>query len=123
MEMVGQLCMEINRLSLHKRPISMRSNEVDKPDALVITDQDVMGGEPVFAGTRVPVSFVLSSMAAGIPLDHLKASYPFLTEAHVQAAKVVEAGRTPYRPQSLAVTNPELRRRVARVLKRAPKSR
>ncbi|WP_236966418.1 DUF433 domain-containing protein [Hydrogenophaga sp. SL48] len=54
-----------------------RSKEVDQADALVTTDPEVMGGVPVFAGTWVPVEVVLGSFAVGIPLDRLKASYPF----------------------------------------------
>lgn len=100
----------------------MQTNEVDKADAFVMTDPDVMGGATVFAGTRVPVSVVLGSMAAGIPLDRLIASYPFLTEAHIQAAMLFEAGRPQDRPQRLANTNLELPGRVVRVLKRSTQS-
>lgn len=69
----------------------MQPKKVDKANAFVTTDPEVMGGTTVFAGTRVPVSVVLGSIAAGIPLDRLMASYPFLTEAHIQAAMLFEA--------------------------------
>ena len=77
-----------------------------------------MGGVPVFAGTRVPISVVLGSMAAGISLERIQPSYPFLTEAHTQAAKVAETEQPPTRPQRLSELNPELSRRVVRVIKR-----
>lgn len=96
-----------------------RAKEVDQADALVTTDTAVMGGVPVFAGTRVPVGIVLGSLATGIRLDRLKASYPFLTEAHIQAAKVYEAVHPRRgRPPRIADVNPELSRRVTRVVKR-----
>jgi uncharacterized protein (DUF433 family) len=96
-----------------------RAKEVDQADALVTTDPEVMGGVPVFAGTRVPVGMVLGSLAAGVHLDRLKASYPFLTEAHIQAAKVYEAVHPRRgRPPRIADVNPELSRRVTRVVKR-----
>ena len=97
-----------------------RAEEVDQADALVTTDAEVMGGAPVFAGTRVPVAIVLGSLATGIQLDRLKASYPFLTEAHIQSAKVYEAVHPRRgRPRRFADENPELPRRVTRVIKRA----
>ena len=98
---------------------SHRANEVDQAEALVTTDPEVMGGVPVFAGTRVPVDVVLGSLTAGIPLDRLKASYPFLTEAHIQSAKVyVEVHPRRGRPRRMADLNPDLPRSVTRVIKR-----
>jgi len=91
----------------------MPANEVNQEDALVTTDPEIMGGLPVFAGTRVPVSVVLNSVAAGVQLDRLQAAYPFLTEAHINAAKAVEAELSPARPQRLSELNPDLSRRVA----------
>lgn len=96
-----------------------RAKEVDQADALVTTDPEVMGGVPVFAGTRVPVGIVLGSLAAGVHIDRLKASYPFLTEAHIRSAKVYEAVHPRRgRPRRIADVNPELSRRVTRVVKR-----
>jgi len=97
-----------------------RAKEVDRAVALVTTDPEIMGGEPVFAGTRVPVGIVLGSLAAGIQPDRLKASYPFLTEAHIESAKVYEAVHPRRgRPRRIADVNPELPRRTTQVIKRA----
>lgn len=54
---------------------------------LVVIDPEVMGGVPVFANSRVPIDIVLRSLDRGIAMDRLTASYPFLTSAHVQAAR------------------------------------
>lgn len=82
-----------------------------------------MGGVSVFAGTRVPIANVLGSLLEGIPLDRLKGSYPFLTEAHIQAAKVYEEVHPRRgRPRRFADVNPELSRRVTRVIKRGAKA-
>lgn len=91
----------------------MPANEVSRTDALVTTDPEIMGGMPVFAGTRVPVSAVLDSVAVGVQLDRIQAAYPFLTEAHIQAAKAAEVELPLARPQRLSEMNPELSRRVA----------
>lgn len=98
----------------------LRAQAVDQADALVTSNPEVMGGVSVFAGTRVPVEFVLGSLAAGIDMDRLKASYPFLTEAHVQSAKVYdEVHPRRGRPRRIAEVNPDLPRRVTRLVKRA----
>jgi uncharacterized protein (DUF433 family) len=62
----------------------------DDWDQLVIANPKVMGGMPVFAGSRVPIEIVLSSLKAGVDLEELKLSYPFLTPAHVEAARAYE---------------------------------
>jgi len=56
-------------------------------DQLVSANPQVMGGMPVFAGSRVPIETALSSLAAGVDLEQLKLSYPFLTPAHIEAAR------------------------------------
>ena len=96
-----------------------RVKEVAQAEALVTTDQEVMGGAPVFAGTRVPLDIVLSSLSRGIAEDRLKASYPFLTEAHIQAARVYEEVHPRRgRPRRLSEANPDLPRRITRFSKR-----
>lgn len=86
--------------------------------ALVATDPEIMGGVPVFAGTRVPIEMVLSSLEAGVQLERLKGSYSFLTEAHIQAAKDYEVVH-PRRVSSrrLEEVNRELSLQVTRGIK------
>lgn len=81
-------------------------------------------GEPCCGRpTRVPVDVVLGSFAPGISLDRLKASSPFLTEAHIQSAKVYdEVHPRRGRPRRIADVNPGLPRRVTRVIKRISSS-
>lgn len=99
--------------------VSQQTTGVEQADALVTTDPEVMDGAPVFAGTRVPIDIVLGSLAAGIHLARLKASYPFLTETHIQSAKVFEAVHPSRgRPRRIADVNPELLHSVTRVVKR-----
>lgn len=65
-----------------------RVKDVTRSQQLITIDADVSGGEPVFAGTRVPIDIVLASVDSGIDRARLKASYPFLTDAHIDAARV-----------------------------------
>jgi len=97
-----------------------RVKQVEQADALVITDPEILGGIPVFAGTRVPSEVVLGSLAVGIGLERLQESYPFLTEDHIEAAQVfalVHPRRG--RPRRLADLSPALELRVTRVVRHA----
>jgi uncharacterized protein (DUF433 family) len=45
--------------------------------ALIISrDPAVMGGTPVFAGTRVPVQALIDELAAGRSIDEFREGYP-----------------------------------------------
>ena len=57
------------------------------------SDPDVMGGVPVFAGTRLPVRTLLACVDAGEDWDRLVESWPFLTPIHVEAARRYLDGR------------------------------
>ena len=44
---------------------------------------DVMGGTPVFAGTRVPVQTLLDCLEAGESIDDFLAGFPSVNRAQV----------------------------------------
>lgn len=46
---------------------------------------DVMGGQLVFRGTRVPVSVLFDNLRDGLPLDEILSSYPTIPPAAAQA--------------------------------------
>ena len=46
---------------------------------------DVMGGTPVFAGTRVPVQTLLDYLEAGDSIDEFLAGFPSVTRQQVIA--------------------------------------
>jgi uncharacterized protein (DUF433 family) len=51
------------------------------------SDPEVMGGTPVFAGSRLPIRTLLACVDAGEDWDRLVRSWPFLTRPHVTAAR------------------------------------
>ena len=61
----------------------------------VTVNPDVMGGWACFVGTRVPASMVVAMVDNGTPLTRLVENYPFLTDAHIAAARayLAEAGK------------------------------
>lgn len=56
---------------------------IDKP--LVTRDKDILGGTPVFTGTRVPVQTLLDYLAAGDTLDAFLDDFPTVSRAHALA--------------------------------------
>jgi uncharacterized protein (DUF433 family) len=70
--------------------------------------ENVMDGHPVFAGTRVPLDVVLSSLDAGIPFERVQESYEFLTPDLVEAARVYERANPRIgRRRSIAEVHPD----------------
>ncbi|MDQ3695360.1 MAG: DUF433 domain-containing protein [Chloroflexota bacterium] len=54
------------------------------PDRIV-QDPEIMVGQPVVKGTRIPAALVLEQLAATPDLDELFAAYPRLTVEDVRA--------------------------------------
>lgn len=52
---------------------------------LIGRSRDVLGGAPVFAGTRVPVQTVLDYLEAGERLDDFLDDFPTVTREHAVA--------------------------------------
>jgi uncharacterized protein (DUF433 family) len=60
--------------------------------SVMSTSPDVMGGTPVFAGTRVPVQTLLDYLKAGESIDDFLDGFPTVTKAQV-IALLEEAGK------------------------------
>lgn len=57
-------------------------------DKLINRDPEILGGTPVFMGTRVPIQNLLDYLAEGHPLDDFLADFPAVTRE--QAVSVLE---------------------------------
>jgi uncharacterized protein (DUF433 family) len=55
-------------------------------DSVVQSDPEILGGTPVFRGTRVPVKNLLDYLAAGDTLDQFLDDFPTVTRDQVVAA-------------------------------------
>ena len=53
--------------------------------SVVSTSPDIMGGTPVFPGTRVPVQTFLDYIEAGDTIDEFLRGFPTVTRNHVVA--------------------------------------
>jgi uncharacterized protein (DUF433 family) len=52
---------------------------------LIITDPEIMGGTPVFKGTRVPVKYLLDWLGGGYTLDEFLDNYPSVSREQADA--------------------------------------
>ena len=55
-------------------------------ESVVRCDPDVLGGTPVFAGTRVPLKNLVDYLAAGDPLERFLEHFPSVTREQAVAA-------------------------------------
>ena len=65
-----------------------------KPEELkgvVHSDPKIMGGTPVFVGTRVPLQNLIDSLEGGESVEDFLAAFPTVTRE--QAIAVIEAGK------------------------------
>ncbi|WP_174279872.1 DUF433 domain-containing protein [Sphingomonas bacterium] len=49
------------------------------------TRKDVLGGKPIFKGTRISVEIILSFLAAGWTEEQIVENYPRLSRDHLRA--------------------------------------
>lgn len=61
------------------------------------SDPEILGGTPVFVGTRVPISTFLEYIEAGDPLDEFLEDFPSVTRD--QAVALLEAIKGGWRPR------------------------
>lgn len=62
--------------------------ELKQAEKMVTTNTEVMGGVPVVAGTRIPVSVVSDMLSQGATPEEIVEGYPSLTTSQVRLAQV-----------------------------------
>ena len=58
---------------------------------IISSDPEIMGGTPVFAGTRVPLQNLIDSLEGGESIEDFLDGFPSVRRAQVIA--VIEAGK------------------------------
>jgi uncharacterized protein (DUF433 family) len=53
--------------------------------SVIVRDKDILGGRPVFRGTRVPVEVLFENLEDGLSIDEILESYPSLNRDDVIA--------------------------------------
>ncbi|HZQ06672.1 MAG TPA: DUF433 domain-containing protein [Anaerolineae bacterium] len=59
---------------------------MQKSKSVIVTDPEIQGGVPVFAGTRVPVKNLIDYLEAGDSLDKFLDAFPSVTREQAIAA-------------------------------------
>ncbi|WP_031527519.1 DUF433 domain-containing protein [Dyadobacter crusticola] len=52
---------------------------------IITIDQEILGGEPVFSGTRVPIVSLFDHLEAGVSLNVFLADFPTVSRAQAVA--------------------------------------
>ncbi|HEY4002433.1 MAG TPA: DUF433 domain-containing protein [Candidatus Xenobia bacterium] len=50
-------------------------------------DPEILGGEPCFNKTRIPLETVVDNLGAGYCTEEIRDNFPSLTEDHIQAVR------------------------------------
>jgi uncharacterized protein (DUF433 family) len=74
-----------------RRELATNLRELRRARRLVVSDPEILGGDPVFRGTRVPVHLIAELTAGGSPASELLESYPRLTAEMILLAPVYAA--------------------------------
>lgn len=63
-----------------------------QPSGIIVKDHDILGGTPVFRGTRVPFQALLDYLEGGQTLDEFLDDFPTVTrDAAVEALHLAQS--------------------------------
>jgi uncharacterized protein (DUF433 family) len=90
-----------------RRELAASMRDLRRARRLVVSDPQILGGDPVFRGTRVPVHMIAELIAQGPTPAQLRESYPRLTAEMIRLAPIYDAAyplrgrprRQPWRDQ------------------------
>ena len=71
-----------------RRDLAASLRELRRARSMVVTDPDILGGDPVFRGTRVPVHSIAAMLEQGSTEADILKGYPRLTPQMVRLAPV-----------------------------------
>jgi uncharacterized protein (DUF433 family) len=74
-----------------KQQLAARADALREAENLVHSQKGIMGGEPVFKGTRVPVRAIAIMRAQGASIDEIVEGYPSLNPHMVELADIWSA--------------------------------
>lgn len=67
---------------------------------IISTDKDILGGQVVFTGTRVPVETLFDHLESGVPLDEFLDDFPSVSKE--QAIALLEIANKLLTPDNVA---------------------
>jgi uncharacterized protein (DUF433 family) len=74
-----------------RRALAASLRDLRRARRLVVSDPEILGGEPVFRGTRVPVHLIADLVSRGSSETELQDDYPRLTQEMIRLAPLYAA--------------------------------
>jgi uncharacterized protein (DUF433 family) len=71
-----------------RKQIAKRARDLEAAEAAVMRSSAIMGGEPVFKGTRIPVRLIASMLAQGASEAEILDGYPKLEARELELARI-----------------------------------
>jgi uncharacterized protein (DUF433 family) len=90
---VGTLTLDIRR---SWEEVAQRIRDLRRAERLADIDIDILGGVPVFRGTRIPIHMIADLLRQGETAEKLRKGYPRLTDEMIRLAPIY-AGAHPLR--------------------------
>ncbi|MGV6875821.1 DUF433 domain-containing protein [Pseudochelatococcus sp. B33] len=85
-----------------RKQLDAKIRALDEAEAAIHQQKDILGGEPVFRGTRVPVRMIVAMVAQGASAGEILEGYPALTPRMLELAAIwVAAHPARGRPKKL----------------------
>jgi uncharacterized protein (DUF433 family) len=78
-----------------RRELAASLRDLRRARRLVVSDPEILGGDPVFRGTRVPVHVIAELVAQGSKPAELIESYPRLNDETIRLAPIYAAAYPP----------------------------
>lgn len=74
-----------------RKDVQREVKRLHKVEQMVVSDPEVMGGTPVYRGTRIPVDLVATLSAQGASVEEILNGYPALSQEQVELAPLYVA--------------------------------
>lgn len=68
-----------------RQPLPRYNRHMDRLERIVV-DPQVLMGQPVIRGTRLPVYAIVGALAAGDSKEDIREAFPYLTDADISEA-------------------------------------
>ena len=106
-----------------RKQLDAQIRTLDEAEAAIHRDRGVLGGEPVFRGTRIPVRMVAAMLAQGASAEEILEGYPALAPRMLELAAIwVAAHPARGRPKTLDEQGLRLKSTQRLTLKGDPRS-
>ena len=83
---------QLNKVDWKAVKMSLFIEENEIASLPITVDPNILGGTPVFSGTRVPVDALFNNLEAGVSLEDFLQNFP--TVSREQAIEIIEFSRS-----------------------------